>query len=337
MIIGGKKKKKHFLSNKGGFLKGLGIFFIIILILLGLALGAGYAFLTNKLSNMDYMEIDESSIEVNSGVDESLKNYRNIALFGVDSRDNSFSNTRSDCIIIVSINKKTNDVKLTSVYRDTYVNIDGHGLDKITHAYAYGGPKLAMSTLNKNLDLNITEFITVNFETVKTVVDSIGGVRIKVTDAESTQISGLSSGGTYTLDGAQALAYSRIRKIDSDYQRTERMRTVIEAVFTKVKSLGVSELSDFVDTILPLISTNLSSNEIISMIPSVPFYNIKDSEGWPYDVQGYSSDAWYGVPVTLESNVKELHSKLFGNDNYTPTDTVQEISDDIINETGYSR
>ena len=328
--------KKYLLSNKGGFLKGLGIFFIIILILLGLALGAGYAFLTNKLSNMDYMEIDESSIEVNSGVDENLKDYRNIALFGVDSRDNSFSNTRSDCIIIVSINKKTNDIKLTSVYRDTYVNIDGHGLDKITHAYAYGGPELAMSTLNKNLDLNITEFVTVNFETVKTVVDSIGGVRIKVTDAEATQINGLSSGGTYTLDGDQALAYSRIRKIDSDYQRTERMRTVIEAVFDKVKSLGVSELSNFVDTILPLISTNLSSNEIIAMVPSVPFYNIKDSEGWPYDVQGYSSDAWYGVPVTLEANVKELHSELFGNDNYIPTDTVQEISDDIINETGYS-
>ena len=328
--------EKYFLSNKGGFLKGLGIFFIIILILLGLALGAGYAFLTNKLSNMDYMEIDESSIEVNSGVDENLKDYRNIALFGVDSRDNSFSNTRSDCIIIVSINKKTNDVKLTSVYRDTYVNIDGHGLDKITHAYAYGGPELAMSTLNKNLDLNITEFVTVNFETVKTVVDSIGGITIKVTDAEATQIEGLSSGGTYTLDGDQALAYSRIRKIDSDYQRTERMRTVIEAVFDKVKSLGVSELSNFVDTILPLISTNLSSNEIIAMVPSVPFYSIKDSEGWPYDVQGYSSDAWYGVPVTLESNVRELHSELFGNDNYTPTDTVQEISDDIINETGYS-
>ena len=328
--------KKYLLSNRGGFLKGLGIFFIIILILLGLALGAGYAFLTNKLSNMDYMEIDESSIEVNSGVDENLKDYRNIALFGVDSRDNSFSNTRSDCIIIVSINKKTNDVKLTSVYRDTYVNIDGHGLDKITHAYAYGGPELAMSTLNKNLDLNITEFVTVNFETVKTVVDSIGGITIKVTDAEATQIEGLSSGGTYTLDGDQALAYSRIRKIDSDYQRTERMRTVIEAVFDKVKSLGVSELSNFVDTILPLISTNLSSNEIIDMVPSVPFYSIKDSEGWPYDVQGYSSDAWYGVPVTLESNVRELHSELFGNDNYTPTDTVQEISDNIINETGYS-
>ena len=328
--------KKYLISNKGGFLKGLGIFLLIILILLGLALGVGYAILTDKLSNMDYVEIDESSIHVNSGVDENLKDYRNIVLLGVDSQDGSFSNTRSDCIIIVSINKKTNDVNLTSVYRDTYVQIDGHGLDKITHAYAYGGPELAMSTLNKNLDLNITEFVTVNFETVKTVVDSIGGVTIKVTDAEATQISGLSSGGTYTLNGEQALAYSRIRKIDSDYQRTERMRTVIEAVFDKVKTLGVSELSNFVDTILPLISTNLSSNEIISMIPSVPFYTIKDSEGWPYDVRGISTDAWYGVPVTLESNVKELHAELFGNDDYTPTETVQEISDDIINDTGYS-
>lgn len=328
--------KKYLISNKGGFLKGLGIFLLIILILLGLALGVGYAILTDKLSNMDYVEIDESSIHVNSGVDEKLKDYRNIVLLGVDSQDGSFSNTRSDCIIIVSINKKTNDVNLTSVYRDTYVEIDGHGLDKITHAYAYGGPELAMSTLNKNLDLNITEFVTVNFETVKTVVDSIGGVTIKVTDAEATQISGLSSGGTYTLDGEQALAYSRIRKIDSDYQRTERMRTVIEAVFDKVKTLGVSELSNFVDTILPLISTNLSSNEIISMLPSVPFYTIKDSEGWPYEVRGISTDAWYGVPVTLESNVKELHAELFVNDDYTPTETVQEISDDIINDTGYS-
>ena len=328
--------KKYLISNKGGFLKGLGIFLLIILILLGLALGVVYAILTDKLSNMDYVEIDESSIHVNSGVDENLKDYRNIVLLGVDSQDGSFSNTRSDCIIIVSINKKTNDVNLTSVYRDTYVQIDGHGLDKITHAYAYGGPELAMSTLNKNLDLNITEFVTVNFETVKTVVDSIGGVTIKVTDAEATQISGLSSGGTYTLNGEQALAYSRIRKIDSDYQRTERMRTVIEAVFDKVKTLGVSELSNFVDTILPLISTNLSSNEIISMIPSVPFYTIKDSEGWPYDVRGISTDAWYGVPVTLESNVKELHAELFGNDDYTPTETIQEISDDIINDTGYS-
>ena len=327
--------KKNSKSNKSGFLKGLGIFFIVLIVIIASVLAAGYAFLTHKLSNLNYVDIDESAIAINANVDESLKDYRNIVILGVDSRDNSYSNTRSDCIIIASINKKTNDVKLTSVYRDTYVNIDGYGLDKITHAYAYGGPELAMSTLNQNLDLNITEFVTVNFETVETIVDAVGGISLTITDAEAGQI-GLSSGGTYNLDGEEALAYSRIRKIDSDYQRTERMRTVLEAVFDKIKSLNISALSDLVDTILPLVSTNISSNEIIAMLPSVIFYNITNSEGWPYDVSGYSSDAWYGVPVTLESNVKKLHLELFENDNYTPSETVQEISDDIINETGYS-
>ena len=323
-------------SEKGGILKVLGVLLIIILILVGLALGIGYAFISDKLSNVNFVDIDEANIELNSGVEQELKDYRNIAIFGLDSRDNSFSNSRSDCIIIVSINKKTNDVKLTSVYRDTYVDIEGHGLDKITHAYAYGGPELAINTLNKNLDLNITEFVTVNFDTVETIVDSIGGITLTITDSEASQI-GFSSGGTYTLDGKEALAYSRIRKIDSDYQRTERMRTVLEAVFNKVKKQELSEISNFVDIVLPHISTNMSTNSIISLVPSAVFYKITDSTGWPYDVSGYSSDAWYGVPVTLESNVKEFHQNIFGISDYTPSETVEEISDSIINETGYSR
>lgn len=322
-------------SEKGGILKVLGILLIIILILVGLALGIGYAFISDKLSNVNFVDIDEANIELNSGVEQELKDYRNIAIFGLDSRDNSFSNSRSDCIIIVSINKKTNDVKLTSVYRDTYVDIEGHGLDKITHAYAYGGPELAINTLNKNLDLNITEFVTVNFDTVETIVDSIGGITLTITDSEASQI-GFSSGGTYTLDGKEALAYSRIRKIDSDYQRTERMRTVLEAVFNKVKKQELSEISNFVDIVLPHISTNMSTNSIISLVPSAVFYKITDSTGWPYDVSGYSSDAWYGVPVTLESNVKEFHQNIFGISDYTPSETVEEISDSIIAETGYS-
>ncbi len=322
-------------SEKGGILKVLGVLLIIILILVGLALGIGYAFISDKLSNVNFVDIDEANIELNSGVEQELKDYRNIAIFGLDSRDNSFSNSRSDCIIIVSINKKTNDVKLTSVYRDTYVDIEGRGLDKITHAYAYGGPELAINTLNKNLDLNITEFVTVNFDTVETIVDSIGGITLTITDSEASQI-GFSSGGTYTLDGKEALAYSRIRKIDSDYQRTERMRTVLEAVFNKVKKQELSEISNFVDIVLPHISTNMSTNSIISLVPSAVFYKITDSTGWPYDVSGYSSDAWYGVPVTLESNVKEFHQNIFGNSDYTPSDTVEEISDSIIAETGYS-
>ena len=322
-------------SEKGGILKVLGVLLIIILILLGLALGIGYAFISDKLSNVNFVDIDEANIELNSGVEQELKDYRNIAIFGLDSRDNSFSNSRSDCIIIVSINKKTNDVKLTSVYRDTYVDIEGHGLDKITHAYAYGGPELAINTLNKNLDLNITEFVAVKFDTVETIVDGIGGITLTITDSEASQI-GFSSGGTYTLDGKEALAYSRIRKIDSDYQRTERMRTVLEAVFNKVKKQELSEISNFVDIVLPHISTNMSTNSIISLVPSAVFYKITDSTGWPYDVSGYSSDAWYGVPVTLESNVKEFHQNIFGISDYTPSETVEEISDSIIAETGYS-
>lgn len=322
-------------SNKGGFLKVLGIFFIILLILLGLALGVGYAFLNYKLGNMNHINIDENAISINSGIAEELKGYRNIALFGLDTKEDSFENSRSDSIIIISINSKTNDIRLTSIYRDTYVEIDGYGLDKITHAYAYGGPELALSTINKNLDLNITEFVTVNFETVKTVVDTIGGISLKITDAEAEQI-GLSSGGTYTLDGDEALAYSRIRKIDSDYQRTERIRNVISAVFDKIKTKDLSEIMDYIDIILPHVSTNMSTNEIISLVPSAVLYDITDSTGWPYDVKGFSSDAWYGVPVTLESNVSELHETLFGSENYTPSETVQEISDKIINRTGYS-
>ena len=323
------------ICEQGGILKVLGIFVIIILILVGLALGIGYAFISDKLSSVKYVDIDEANIELNSGVEKELKNFRNIAIFGLDSRNSSFANSRSDCIIIATINKKTNDVKLTSVYRDTYVDIEGHGLDKITHAYAYGGPELAINTLNKNLDLNITEFVTVNFDTVETIVDSIGGITLTISDAEAGQI-GFSSGGTYTLDGKEALAYSRIRKIDSDYQRTERMRTVLEAVFDKVKSQDLSDISNFVDIVLPHISTNMSTNSIMSLVPSAVFFKITDSTGWPYDVSGYSSDAWYGVPVTLESNVQELHQKVFGNSDYTPSSTVQEISDNIIDETGYS-
>lgn len=322
-------------SNKGGFLKVLGILFIILLILLGLALGIGYAFLNYKLGNINHLDIDENAIAINSGVADELKGYRNIALFGLDTREDSFENSRSDSIIIISINNKTKDIRLTSIYRDTYVDIDGHSLDKITHAYAYGGPELALSTINKNLDLNITEFVTVNFETVRTVVDTIGGISLKVTDAEAEQI-GLPSGGTYTLDGNEALDYARIRKIDSDYQRTERIRNVLSAVFDKIKTKSITDIMNYIDIILPHISTNMSTNEILSLAPSAILYDITDSTGWPYDIKGFSSDAWYGVPVTLESNVKELHETLFGTENYTPSKTVQEISDKIINKTGYS-
>lgn len=314
------------------------IFKILIVLVLIIAIVAlcGYLYIHNKLNRIDYVDLPANEIEVNAGIEEYLEKYRTIALFGLDTRADKLSDSRSDCIILVTINNITKDVKLTSVYRDTYLELDGIGLDKATHAYYYGNAKLAINTLNKNLDLNIKEFVTVNFETVKTVVDSIGGVNITVTSAEASKIPNISTAGTYNLNGEQALAYARIRKIDSDYKRTERMRTVLTAVLEKVKTKNVSELNSLVDTILPHVSTNISQAEIFSLIPQVVSYNVTDSIGWPYEVRAYTTPTWYGAPVTLESNVKKLHQEVFGEEDYEVSETVKEISNKIITKTGYS-
>ena len=151
----------------------LRVFLIIILIILIflLACFSGIAwYLHNKLSKVNYVEL--KNIEMNEGVVEQLKGYRNIAIFGVDSRSGQLDRSRSDVIMIASLNQDTNQVRLVSVYRDSYLYIDGHGYDKVTHAYAYGGPELAINTLNKNLDLNIKEFVTVNFNAVIDIVDA---------------------------------------------------------------------------------------------------------------------------------------------------------------------
>ncbi len=329
------EKKTKVKTKKSVFLKVFLIILLILLIIFGGVLAAGYWYVTDKLGKVDYdKELTSDQIEVNSGVEEKLSGYRNIALLGIDARSDTFEGSRSDCIIIVSINEKTKDVRLLSIYRDTYLEVDD-SLTKITHAYAYGGPKLALNSINKNLDLNITEYVTVNFDTVKTVVDAIGGIKMSVTSAEATQIPGISSAGTYTLNGTQALAYARIRKIDSDYKRTERMRDVLTAVFEKAKTLSISQLNSLADTMLPHVRTNISSGEILSLIPDIMSYNVGESYGWPYVTKGITLDLWYGVPVTLEENVKRLHKELFNEENYEPSDTVKRISDKIIKKTGY--
>jgi LCP family protein required for cell wall assembly len=311
------------------------VLFIILIILL-LIIGSVAVFLVNKLNKINYVEISKEEIEVNTGVEENLSGYRNIALFGIDTRDDTYEGSRSDCIMIASINHDTKEIKIVSVYRDTYLNIPGRGLDKVNHAYAYGGPVLSMSTLNTNLDLDITEFATVNFTSTKDIINAIGGVTLTVTDAEAKSIPRISSGGTYLLDGEQALAYGRIRKIDNDYKRTERMRTVVMAVFEKAKTMSITELNKLANQLLPEIYTNISATEILALIPKIYSYSIVESQGWPYETRGITlGGVWYGPPVNLAKNVAELHKTLFGKTEYVPTETVQEISNNIINKTGY--
>jgi len=288
-----------------------------------------------NFGKLDFTDINEDSFMVNGDVSKSLSNYRNIVIFGVDDRTDSFSG-RSDSIILVSINKKTSEVKLCSVYRDTYLKLTDRSLDKITHAYAYGGPELAISTLNQNLDLNITEFATVNFDSTQKIIDSVGGITLQIDSDEVKHITGINSAGKHHLNGSQALQYSRIRYEEGgDYKRTERMRTVLTAVFDKVKTLGLSKLNNLVNELLPLVKTNISTFDVISLLPNITSFKVNTNIGWPYEVKGITLDRWYGVPVTLEENVSKLHEELFGQTGYVPSDTVKEISESIVNKTGY--
>lgn len=338
--------------------KGLKIFLrvliVIIVIILGIAI-AGYSFVHNKLSKMKTEYIDKTAIGISEEAKDSLKGYRNIALLGIDSRADDYgTGNRSDCIIIASINEKTKEVKLLSVYRDTYVYVTENGnkkLDKITHAYSYGGAQNTLKSLNEALDLNITEYVTVNFDAVIAAVNALNGVEIDITSEElkyindyidaTSQSSGvksshLSKAGRQTVDGVQAVAYSRIRyTAGGDYKRTERMRTVVTAMAKKAKTLNIGQLNKLADEILPRVSKNIENNDIIALIPSALSFDIIESLGWPYNVKGITTTAWYGVPVTLESNVIRLHKELFGQEDYKVSETVKEMNDAIIKKTGY--
>lgn len=330
-------------------LLGILIAFLIIIVAAG---GTAFWYVNDKIGKMNQVDIDESQIGVSDN--ENLTGYRNVAIFGIDSREDDYGKgNRSDCIIIASINNETHDVKLISVYRDTYMKIEGHGLDKVTHAYSYGEAPLAIKTLNENLDLNIKEFVTVNFDAVADAVDALGGIKMKITSAEAKYINGyidetsrvtgktskhITSAGTYTLDGVQAVAYSRIRYTSGgDYKRTERMRDVITAMIAKLKTKSVSEINKIADKILPKVYTNLSMTDLLSMVPAVTSFNVAESIGWPYETKGATiSGVWYGVPVTLEENVKQLHEEVFNDTDYEVPSNIRTTSQKIVNMTGYS-
>ena len=330
-----KNENKEKKQRKG--LKIFGIIVLILIILLVAIIGVTFWYIHDKLSKIQQIEIPEADLGVSVETEASLENYRNIAIFGIDSREDTYSRgNRSDCIIIASINNTTKEIKLVSVYRDTYVDIEGHGLDKITHAYSYGEAPLAISTLNKNLDLNIKEFITVNFDAVKDIVDSVGGISMPITQEEVSRVPGITKPGTYNLTGEQALAYARIRyATGGDYKRTERMRDVLIAVVEKVKTFNISQLNSLVDTVLPKIYTNITASDIFSLMPSATSFKITESIGWPYETKGITLDRWYGIPITLESNVTRLHQEVFDEKDYVAPETVKSISEQIINKTGY--
>ena len=355
-----EREEENNMRKKKKMNKGLKIFLIILLVLVIFILGlgvAGYTFVNGKIGKMQKENIDTTAVGINEETKQELKGYRNIALLGIDSRADDYGlGNRSDCMIIASINQETNAVKLISVYRDTYVYVTENGtkrLDKITHAYSYGGAQNTLKSLNEAMDLNITEFVTVNFDAVIAAVDSLGGVYIDIDKSEikyvndyidaTSESSGVKSShithsGRQKLDGVQAVSYTRVRyTAGGDYRRTERMRTVVEAMLSKAKTLNVGQLNSFADTILPKIRTNISTSEIWGLIPKLASFKVTESIGWPYDTKGITLDRWYGVPVTLQSNVERLHKEAFEQEDYEASDTVKEMSAAIVKKTGYSK
>ncbi len=325
------KKKKH-KNKKHRALKIVLVVLVIVLVLCAGALGAAYYMLGN-LNTVDFTESDaDLGIDESNGSDEVV----NIALYGVDTRDFSKDTGLSDAIIVMSVDQKNNVIKMTSILRDSKVPIEGHGSQKINHAYSYGGPVLAMKTLNQNFGLDIKEYVTVNFSQLADIVDAVGGVTLNLTDEEvrETNINmadkfadepKVQSSGEVLLTGAQAVSYSRIRKIDSDNMRASRQQNVLNAVFEKIKTMSKSEYPGFIRKFLGIVETSLSYSDLMALAPiamhgfTIENYTIPDAE--------FETDLWGGIDETgawvwtydIGAAANRLHNIIYGEDYTAPT------------------
>ena len=315
---------------------------MLALIIVGIMAYGYFNGIVNEMHEPTPEDYDLSLVDVDG--------YINILLLGVDSRDMSnLKGTRSDMIMIASINKETNDVKLTSVYRDTYLKLgDTPTYDKITHACVYGGPEMTMKSLNQAMDLNITNYAIVNFKAVADLVDAIGGITVDVQQGEIYQLNKYTAAtarnigrenynlvkepGVQTLEGVQAVSYGRIRKgVGDDFKRTERMRIVVSKVFEKAKTMTFSDLKKIIDMMVPQVKTNLTMNDILALGVRLPQYNISTGSGWPYKWStGTINKVSYVFPVGLASNTIMLHQEVFGQMDYVPSATVNAISNEIV-------
>ena len=304
----------------------------------------------------------------------AMDNYWNIALFGVDSRQGKLTTgTRTDTIIIASINKTTKEVKLVSVYRDTYLyiaqsNSDGtlkdytaaNTYNKCNAAYAYGGAKEALRMLNMNLGLNITDFCTVGFDALTDTVDGLGGLEINVAQEEIVHLNNyqistvgetddninfhategvdyiaVTEPGLQTLNGLQTTAWCRIRYIGSDFARTAHQREVVTKIAEKAKKTDLATLTTIANDVMSEVYTSFSLDDVISLLGGVGDYEIVDNTAFPFNL-GTAEISGAGeclVPVTLADNVVELHKYLFEDEEYVVSETIQTISDMIEQNT----
>lgn len=286
---------------------------------------------------------------------KQMEGYWTVAVFGVDARDGNLGKgTLADVQIIVNVDMGTGDIKMASVYRDSYLNT-GKRYAKINEAYSIGGPEGAVAALNKNLDLDIENYATFNWKAVSDTINMLGGVEADVSKAEFREMNAyitetaieagitknpaahyLKGPGQQHLDGLQAVAYARLRHADTDFKRTERQRAIIEQLLAKAKKADLGTLTELINIVLPQISFNMDAGDILQLAKGISRYNIAGSTGFPTDLKtqmmGKKGDCV--IPTTLASNVTALHKFLFNDEDYNPSSAVWTYSQRIAEDSG---
>lgn len=350
-----RNRKRRKMTRRQRRKRKLMLFIVEVLVILILLAALFVIIKLNKLNNTGDLDEDKLNINIDAKTQELLDGYTNIALFGIDNRSTGkYESGNSDCIMIASINNDTKEVRLISVYRDSFLAVDDDDdLRKLNAAYAKGGPTGAVAALNKNLDLDIKEYVAVDFNAVMEVVDALGGIELDISSKEAetmkiyinemnevmgTNGTAVSGPGLQTVNGIQALAYCRDRYSGGDdYGRTERQRTVISKIVEKAKAASLPTLNKVIDELFPDISTSLSSSEILGLAAGIKDYELADTQGWPFQLTTERMGGKLGdvvVPTDLETNVNLLHQYLFDVEDYETTQTVKNISKSVINETG---
>ena len=267
--------------------------FLIVFFVLFLGAGGAFAAFKYYTKDMKRETIDETILEVNEEkqVQSVEMKIKNIAVFGVDSR-NGEDTGNSDAIMIVSIDGNKGKIKMVSIARDTYVNLPKYGKTKITHAYSYGGPELAMATLNENFGMDITDYITVNFEQLAEIIEQMGGIDVELNEAERQELNKyvapgvekIQQTGAVHLNGEQAVSYSRIRKCDSDDMRTSRQRKVMLCLFEKAKELSPFQYPSYIKILMPMMETSMTDSEILQLAPVAMNKNLMlEQDSFPND------------------------------------------------------
>lgn len=351
--VGNDGQKRSFRLNTLGKWAVTGI--VLFVVFLILTIGYVSANKSYKYNQMDIRPIKNSDLVVNEGVKEQTKGYTTIALYGVDSRDSNLdTGTNSDAIILLSINKDTKEVKMVSVYRDTLLQIqsDSQTTHKVNYAYQLGGALMSINTLNANLDLAISDYITVDFNAMADIINTLGGVEVTVTEDEVNNLNknlaeqigisgkyseGVHEAGTKVLNGQQAVAYSRIRSTGKgDITRTMRQRTVLLGLVNKMINADSKMISNLIDVSFSCISTSLTKDEVTSLAKDIADYKITGNIGFPFAYTPMSLDGKGSVivAVDLNANVTALHEYLYGTSGYTPSTTASSISTEVSSETG---